>query len=137
MKSRLTAAFVVLGAIGFARAAYFHFHVERHLANQRAIDERYRAIFAALPRSGTIGYVSDRRVARTPAEYEVSPGTRRYIEAQYAVAPVILRVDDDRSAIVLADASDRDALHALLDRRKLVAVLDTGGAVALARPKDR
>ena len=134
---RATAAILALAAVGLARMAWFHLAVEPRSPNPPPIDERYRPIRGALPLTGTIGYVSDRRVARTPSEYEVSPGTRKYIEAQYALAPLILRVDDDRAPAVLVEAVDAAAAAALLDRRKLLPVADSGRGVVVARPGDR
>jgi hypothetical protein len=131
----VTAIILALAMVGLGRMAWFHLAVEPRFPRPPPIDERYRAARALLPPSGAIGYVSDGRVARTPAEYEISPGTRRYIEAQYSLAPLILRVEDDRAALVLADAADPAGLPALLERRKLRVVADTGRGVAVSRPR--
>jgi len=137
IQRRATAALLALAAVGLARMAWFHLAVEPRAPHPPPIDERYRDVRGALPRSGAIGYVSDRRIARTPAEYEGSPGTRKYIEAQYALAPLILRVDDDRAAAVLVEAVDAVAAAALLERRKLLPVADSGRGVVVSRPGDR
>ena len=131
----MTAIILALAAVGLGRMAWFHLAVEPRFPHPPPIDDRYRAARGLLPRSGTIGYVSDRRVARTPAEYETSTGTRRYIEAQYSLAPLILRVEDDRAAVVLADAADPAALPPLLEQRKLCALADTGRGVVVSRPR--
>jgi hypothetical protein len=131
---KVTAIILALALVGLGRMAWFHLAVERRIPHPPPIDDRYRAARALLPVSGTIGYVSDARVARTPAEYETSKGTRRYIEAQYSLAPLILKVEDSRAALVLADAADPAALPALLEQRNLRAVADTGRGVAVARP---
>ena len=129
----MTAIILALAAVGLGRMAWFHLAVEPRFPQRPPIDERYRAARGLLPSSGVIGYVSDRRVARTGAEYETSPGTRRYIEAQYSLAPLVLRLEDDRAALVLADATDAAALPVLLERRNLRAVADTGRGVAVSR----
>ncbi len=136
-RRRVTAAILALAAVGLGRAAYFHLVVERRSAHPPPIDDRYRALRALLPPAGAAGYVSDRRVARVPSEYERSPGTRMYIEAQYAVTPVILKVDDDRADLVVVNAADPGAVPGLLDRRDLRPVADTGHGVVLVRPRSR
>ena len=133
-REKATAAILALAAIGLCRAGYFHLAVERHRAPAVPIDDRYRALRAGLPSAGEVGYVSDRRVARLPGEYESSPGTRLYIEAQYALAPLVLKVDEDRAALVVANVADPAALQALLAQRKLRIVAQAGPGVALARP---
>ena len=133
----MTAAILLLAAVGLARMAWFHLAVETGLPRRPSINDRYAAARALLPASGTIGYVSDRRVARTPAEYDASPGTRAYIEAQYALAPLVLRVGDDSAPRVLVVASDAAVLPALLDGRGLVPVAEIGHGLVLARPGRR
>jgi hypothetical protein len=133
-RENATAAILALAAIGLCRAGYFHLAVERHRSPPTPIDDRYRALRAGLPPAGEVGYVSDRRVARLPGEYESSPGTRMYIEAQYALAPLVLRLDEDRAALVVANFADPGALPPLLARRNLRIVAEAGPGVALARP---
>jgi hypothetical protein len=136
-RSRVTAAILALAVVGLGRMAWFHLAVEARVPHPPPIDDRYRALRALLPASGAIGYVSDRRVARAPAEYETSPGTRMYIEAQYALAPVILRVEDDRAALVLVNAAAPASVAALLDHRNLCPVADDGRGAMLSRPRVR
>jgi len=133
----VTAGILLLAAVGLARMAWFHLAVESRLPRRASIDDRYAAARAVLPASGAIGYVSDRRVARTPAEYEASPGTRAYIEAQYALAPLVLRAGDDSAPRVLVVASDGAALPALVERRGLVPVAEIGPGLLVARPGPR
>ncbi|MFL5312623.1 MAG: hypothetical protein ACJ79H_19485 [Myxococcales bacterium] len=128
------AGILALAAIGLCRIGYFQLAVERHRAPAARIDDRYRAVRALLPAAGEVGYVSDRRVARRPGEYETSPGTRMYVEAQYALAPLVLRVDDDRAALVVANVADAGALLELLAQRNLRIVARAAPGVALARP---
>src|SRR5258705_1854903 len=118
-RENAAAAILALAAVGLCRSGYFHLAVERHRAPAAPIDDRYRALRAWLPPAGEVGYVSDRQVARLPGEYERSPGTRMYIEAQYALAPLVLKLDEDRAALVVADVADPEALPALLAQRKL------------------
>ena len=133
-RENATAAILALAAIGLWRAGYFQLAVERHRAPAAPIDDRYRSLRAWLPPAGEVGYVSDRRVAHLPGEYESSPGTRMYVEAQYALAPLVLKVDEDRAALVVANVADAGALPGLLAQRKLRMVVLAGPGVALARP---
>jgi hypothetical protein len=131
-QARIVAVLIVLGVMGLFREAYSHFEVERHRSAQPRIDSRYRGARAFLPASGEIGYVSDERVARVPGEYETSPGTRLFLEAQYSLAPVVLHLDDDQATFVLANVVDPAELPRLLasHRLRLIARVDSGVAVA-------
>src|SRR5258708_35520801 len=71
------------------------------------IDARYAPLRALLPPSGEVGYVSDLPVAVRVDQDAGSLGTRLYLHAQYALAPLVLRYDAARSPLgagTLADA---------------------------------
>jgi hypothetical protein len=132
MQARIKAIIIVLGTVGLCRAAYFHFEIERHRPPQPAIDARYQGARAFLPSAGEIGYISDARVARLPGEYETSPGTRLYVEAQYSLAPLVLRVNDEQASIVLVNVNDPAALPRLIETHRLHMLARVNAAVAVA-----
>ena len=116
----MTAIILALAAVGLGRMAWFHLAVEPRFPHPPPIDDRYRAARGLLPRSGTIGYVSDRRVARTPAEYETSTGTAVLHQAEVNVfVPPGQR------------GSGMPAFCSIIE--KLCAVADTGRGVVVSR----
>ena len=127
--ARLAAAIAALAAVGFCREAYFHFVAEPRLdAWHRSIDVKYEALRERLPGAGEIGYVSD-----DPIEGET--GKRRFLETQYALAPLVLRSGDARAAVVVVNVFDPSRLGELLAARRLELVERVGVGTAVARPK--
>ncbi|MGZ6143130.1 MAG: hypothetical protein ACXWLM_07315 [Myxococcales bacterium] len=127
--ARLAAAIAALAAVGFCREAYFHFLAEPRAEQwRRSIDVKYEALREALPDEGEAGYVSD-----DPIEGET--GKRRFLETQYALAPLVLRYGDDRSGVVVVNVFDPSRLGELLGARRLELVERIGVGTAVARPK--
>lgn len=132
---RVTAAFVALAAAGMLRIAWVHFVSEPlHDPPRPLIDPRYEGVRRFLP-SGEAGYVSDLPAAMRLGDDKASAGTRMYLQAQYALAPVVLRYDDARAAVVIVNASDPARLDALLSERSLALVAQAGPGLAIARPQ--
>jgi hypothetical protein len=133
-RKRWVFALVLLGGIGLCRATYFHLFAESpHQAAWPRIDSRYSDLRAMLPANGIVGYISDQPVGIRPGG-ETFPGTRLFLDAQYALAPLVLRYDDDRSAVVIADLADPRKLPDLLKGRRLSLVAEPHPGVALLRP---
>jgi hypothetical protein len=134
---RITAAVAVLAVVGMLRTAWLHFVSEPLYDSRRErIDPRYAAIKALLPPSGEVGYVSDERVATGPVGIEASsPGTRLFEQAQYALAPLVLRYDDAGAPFVLANLADPSKLPELLRQRRLVVIAEAGPGTAVLRPR--
>jgi hypothetical protein len=134
---KLSVVVAVLAAVGMARTAYLHFVSEpRNDFQRERIDPRYAAVRALLPPSGEIGYVSDEKVAIGPAGIEASAiGNRIYEQAQYALAPLILRYDDASAPIVLANLNDPGKLPALLRERGLTVVATPAPTTVILRPR--
>jgi hypothetical protein len=134
------AAVAVLAAVGIARETFFHF-VSEPISDLPAAmraprpEERYRAVRAALPRSGRVGYVSDEPVTTRPgAPAPDEWGTWLYQEAQYALAPVVLVIGDTDTAVVLANRTRSDRLESIAREHGLrVAQRFEDGAVALLK----
>jgi len=132
---RVTAAMVTLAAIGMLRILWLHFVSEpRHEPRREPIDLRYEALRALVP-AGEAGYVSDLPAAVRLGEDAGTLGTRMYLHAQYALAPVVLRYDDTRASVVIANASEPELLPELLRQRGLELVAEAGPGLALARPR--
>ena len=106
----LARACVLLGAIGAVRIVYVHFVREdpRGLpaAHAARIEDRYRALKAALPARGRVVYLSD-------APLDGEEGARRYVQALYSLAPLVLMKDDGRAQVAIADLRDPSRLPAL------------------------
>jgi hypothetical protein len=117
------------------RSAWFHLVAEPlHDFKRERIDSRYEAVRPFLPASGELGYVSDERVAIGAPGTEVdASGTRRFHEAQYALAPLLLRYEDDSAALVLANLGDPSRLPEILRVKGLVLVAHPTPEVALLR----
>ena len=133
-RQRLTAAVVALSALGLCRVAYFHFVVEPTEHPLRRIDQELRALVEALPREGEVGYVSD--VPMEGSDHEVDEVAKRsFLQAQYAVAPVILRYDDATLPLVVVELAHPERLEQVLDRRRLRFRSWVAPKIALARPR--
>lgn len=121
---RLAAAIVALSAVGFCREAYFHFWSEpRHEPRRPPIDEKFAPLFGLLPREGEAGYASDEPI-------ETEAGKRRFLETQYALAPLVLRYGDSRAPLLVANVADPSHLAPILAGRTVVA---RAGGVVVAR----
>jgi hypothetical protein len=131
----MTAAIVALAAVGMLRILWLHFVSEpRHEPARAPIDLRYQAL-RELVRSGEVGYVSDLPAAVRLGEDAATLGTRMYLHTQYALAPVVLRYDDARAAVVVANVADPAVLPELLRQRGLELIAEAGPGLALARPR--
>jgi hypothetical protein len=89
----------VLGS-GLLRGAYFHFVAEPiwrfEETRPKPVDARYAALRAALPGHGRIGY-------RTHAPQGSEEFARRYTQALYSLAPLVLVPDDGTVGLVVVD----------------------------------
>jgi len=135
-RERLTAAVAVLAAVGTLRSAWLHFISEPlNDFRRERIDPRYAPAKALLPSTGEIGYVSDEPVAVGPESVETTTvGTRLFEQAQYALAPVVLRYDD-RAPFVLGNLADPARLAAIARERRLVVVAEPFPGTAVLRPR--
>jgi hypothetical protein len=132
---RVTTAVAVLAAVGILRILFLHFVSEPlHDPPRVPIDPRYAAVRRLVP-SGEAGYVSDLPVAVRLGEDPAAPGTRMFLQAQYALAPVVLRYDDARAPVVIANVADPAKLPELLRRRSLALVEEAAPGLAVARPR--
>ena len=132
---RVALAVAVLAAIGILRGLFFHFWSEpRHDSMREAIDPRYAALRALLPPSGEVGYVSDLPVAVRVDQDAGSLGTRLYLHAQYALAALVVRYDDARAPLVIANLADSTKLLDLAAARGLHVVAVAGPGLAVLRP---
>ena len=136
-RERITAAVAVLAAVGTLRSAWLHFISEPlNDFRRERIDPRYAPAKALLPSTGEIGYVSDEPVAVRPQSVETTAvGTRLFEQAQYALAPLVLRYDDDRAPFVLANLVDPSRLAAIARERRLVVVAEPFPGTAVLRPR--
>lgn len=132
---RVTAAMAVLAGVGILRILFLHFVSEPlHEPRRVPIDARYEAVRRLLP-PGEAGYVSDLPVAVRLGDNPAAPGTRMYLEAQFALAPVVLRYDDAGAKVVIANLADPAKLPELLRRRSLSLVAEAAPGLAVARPR--
>ena len=132
---RLAAAIVALAAVGFCREAYFHFVAEPRVEPARPrIDDELRPLKAALPASGEVGYVTDEPVLTEPGR-ESEPAKQRFLQMQYALAPLVLRYDDARAPIVIASVLDEAHLAPVVQARGLTVVQQVGPRIAVTRPR--
>jgi len=132
----ITLAVAVLAAVGLCRGVYFHLISESLHDEMRApIDPRYAALRALLPPAGEVGYVSDLPVAVRVDQDAGSLGTRLYLHAQYALAPLVLRYDDARAPLVIANLSDPHRLPDIERQRGLSLVAMAGPGLAVLRPR--
>lgn len=130
----------LLAAVGLSREAWFHFVSEPirdlpSIIRAPRAEERYRAVRAALPSEGRVGYLSDEPVNVRPGVLAPDRwGTWLYQEAQYALAPVVLVVGDAGTDVVLANLKDAGRLDDVARAHRLrVAQRFEGGSVALLR----
>ncbi len=133
--ARIAAAIAVLAAVGFCRTAYYHFVAEpRHERPLPGppIDDQFRALLPLLPRSGEVGYVTDEPILTTPG-FEYQGAKQRFLQMQYALAPLVLRYDDDRAALVVANVADPARLGEVLRAHGLAAVAQAGPTTVVAK----
>jgi hypothetical protein len=132
---RATAALALLAAAGILRILSLHFVSEPlHEPRRAPIDPRYEALRRLVP-SGEAGYVSDLPVAVRLGEDAAGLGTRMYLHAQFALAPVVLRYDDAGAKVVIANVADPAKLPGLLRQRSLALVAEAAPGLAVARPR--
>jgi len=132
---RVTAAIVALAAVGMLRILWLHFASEpAHEPRRIPIDQHYQAL-RSLARGAEAGYVSDLPAAVRLGEDPATPGTRMYLQAQFALAPLVLRYGDARAPLVIANLAAPEKLPELLQQRHLELVAPAGPGLALARPR--
>lgn len=133
--ARIAAVIAALAAVGFCRTAYFHFSSEPRRERPipgPPIDDQFRALLPLLPREGEVGYVTDEPILTAPG-FEYQGAKQRFLQMQYALAPLVLRYDDDRAPVVVANVADAAHLGEVLRAHGLVAVAQAGPATAVAR----
>ena len=136
-QARLAAAIAALAAVGFCREAYFHFWAEPHYERPipgPPIDSDFRALRQMLPPSGEVGYVTDEPVLKSPGS-EFQAAKQHFLQMQYALAPIVLRYDEDRAPLVIANVLDEARLADVLRTHGLVLTAQIGPRTALARPR--
>jgi hypothetical protein len=129
---------LALAAVGLGRQIWFHCFVEGIwtlpvAARSVRPDARYAPVRALLPRSGTVGYLTDEPVVLRPGRLPTR-GNERYEEALYALAPLILRNGDAGQPLVLVDAGDPARADDLCARYGLAVEMRAATGIALARP---
>jgi hypothetical protein len=131
----MTAAIVALAAVGMVRIVWLHFGSEpTHAPRRMPIDQQYQAL-RSLVHGTEAGYVSDLPAAMRLGEDPSALGTRMYLQAQFALAPLVLKYDDARAPLVIANLADPKRLSELLQQRGLELVAPAGPGLALARPR--
>jgi hypothetical protein len=131
----LPAIAAVLAVVGLCRSLYVHFVAERPadlIAPRHAFDEELRPLSAVLPPRGEVGYVTDVPIEAPGGAWQGPK--QRFLQVQYAVAPVVLRYDDDRASLVVVTARSASSLDELLARHGLKVVERLGPNLAVARP---
>jgi hypothetical protein len=124
-------AVVALSLVGLARISYFHFVSEPlHEPRRAHIDDRFSSLRALLPPQGEVGYLSDEPPTSRPTDDPSPPGTRLYEEAQYALAPLILR-NDDRADWVVVQVRDPENLARLAREHGLHVANPAGPGLAV------
>ena len=132
---RVAAVIAVLSAIGFCRTAYFHFVSEPRRERPipgAPIDDQFRALRPLLPQSGEIGYLTDEPILKTPG-FEFQGAKQRFLQMQYALAPLVLRYDDDRAQLIVVNVAEPAHLEEVLLAHGLSAVAQAGPSTAVAR----
>jgi hypothetical protein len=136
-QGRVAAVIAALAVVGFCRTAYFHFvsepRRERPIPGP-PIDAQFRALLPLLPRTGEAGYVTDEPVLKVPG-FEYQGAKQRFLQMQYALAPLVLRYDDDRAPLVIAHVADPAHLDEVLRAHGLAAIARAGPTTAVARPR--
>lgn len=135
-RERITGLFVLLSLVGLLRGAWFHLVSEPlHDPRRAPIDPRYEKLKPYLPRTGEVGYISDEPAAVRLGEDASSIGTRLYLHAQYALAPLVLRYDDATAGLVVANLAEPRNLPVMARREGLVVVAEPEPGVAVLRPR--
>jgi hypothetical protein len=133
--SRVEMLVVALAAVGLLRLAYFHLWAEPRAAPRRPhIDERFADLRRLLPAQGEVGYLSDAPPARNQEDDPAVPGTRLYEEAQFALAPLVLRNGDDRALPVVAYLLNPAQLQPLAKAHGLRVLATAGPGLAVLGP---
>jgi len=125
-----------LAVVGLSRSVYVHFVAERPsdlLRPRQAFNEELRPLATLLPARGEVGYVTDEAIQSPGGEWQGPK--QRFLQVQYAVAPVVLRYDEDRAPLVLVNATSEKSLNELVARRGLIVVARVTSGLAVARPK--
>ena len=135
MSSRAAAiAVCALAAVGLGRSVWFHAVVESRDPRAPRSDVRYQEVRGLLAGSASAGYVSDEPVDVAPGELAHLASTKRYQQALYALAPLVLRYGDDRAARVLVNLGDPARMDGVLREHRLRAVARPGPGLAVATP---
>jgi hypothetical protein len=131
----VTLSIVALAAIAMLRIFWLHFISEpAHEPMRARIDRRYEGVREVV--SGRVaGYISDLPAAVHFGEDPTTLGTRMYLEAQFGLAPILLRHGDDRAQIVIVNVADPSRLPELLRRHQLVLQAEPAPGLAVARPR--
>src|SRR5947207_3377716 len=125
-----------LAVVGLSRSVYVHFVAERPsdlLRPRQAFNEELRPLATLLPARGEVGYVTDEAIQSPGGEWQGPK--QRFLQVQYAVAPVVLRYDEDRAPLVLVNATSEKSLNELVARRGLIVIARVTSGLAVARPK--
>jgi hypothetical protein len=136
----LTWVVAVLALAGAARGVFFHLVSEpisqlAGAAREERPESRYAQVRLLLPRTGRIGYLTDVPVSTAPGPREGAElGTWFYLQAVYALAPLVVVQGDAGTDPVLASVVDPGRLDELARRHGLrVEARLEGGRVALLR----
>ncbi len=124
-----------LAAIGLCRSIWFHAVIETREAREPRSDVRYQSARKLLAGSAVAGYVSDEPVDDAPGEVAHLSSTKRYQQALYALAPVVLRYGDDHAPLVLVNLGDPARMDLVLREHNLQAVSLLTPGLALAKPR--
>jgi hypothetical protein len=134
-RERISALVAALAIVGMGRIAWLHFVSEPlHEARNERIDLRYAPLRPFL-QPGRIGYVSDVTPSRRPGEHNGTRGNRLYFHAQYALAPFVLRPDDDGAPVIVVNLFDPARLDEVLKQHDLALVAQPAPRVAIAHPR--
>lgn len=136
-QARVAAVVAALALVGASRTAYFHFVSEpRHEwpIPGPPIDGQFRKLRPLLPREGKVGYVTDEPMLKTPG-FEYQGAKQRFLQTQYALAPLVMRYDEDRLPLVIANVAEADHLDSVLRDHGLSLIARVGPTMAVARPR--
>lgn len=124
----------MLSVVGLLRIAWFHFVSEPlHEPRRPHIDARFARLRALLPPQGEVGYLSDDPPTARPTDDPSPPGTQLYEEAQFGLAPLILRNGDDTAALIVAQVRDPAQLDELARAHGLRVAAVAGPHLAVLR----